>query len=188
VFSAGADRDVLTSGTRSSARLIRAIAGLYDRIDAQPLPIIAWLNGPAIGAGAFIALLCDVRFVSSRGMLEVPGARYGIAFSPWMVRVTVRELGQALARQLLMADKPVSARAMLHLGIGSALVNKLDSAVQKVEELAALSAPVLGAHRRALQGSGDEAEKLFAQVVSAGEFGKGLVGQYGVRTRSDNDE
>jgi enoyl-CoA hydratase len=69
-FSAGADLDGVYDDTFRTA-LYRTLRALTD----APVPVIAALNGPAVGAGAQLAIACDLRVGGERAFFAVPTAR-----------------------------------------------------------------------------------------------------------------
>jgi enoyl-CoA hydratase len=50
------------------------------------VPVIAAVNGPAIGAGAQVALACDLRVAAPAAAFAIPAARLGLAVDPWTIR------------------------------------------------------------------------------------------------------
>ncbi len=81
------------------------------------IPTLAALDGPAVGAGAALALACDVRIASPRASFAVPFTRLGI--HPGMATTyLLREVaGVAVARDLLLTGRRIGASEMLRFGI-----------------------------------------------------------------------
>lgn len=96
-FCAGADLDgVYGDGFRTALyRMLRAITDL-------PAPVIAAVNGPAIGAGTQLAIACDLRVAEVSAVFAVPTARNGLAVDPWTVRRLAVLAGGGSARALLL--------------------------------------------------------------------------------------
>ncbi|MGB5113084.1 MAG: enoyl-CoA hydratase [Mycobacterium sp.] len=100
VFSAGAD----LSGAEGVARdLPEKAKALNLAIDASPVPVIAALNGPAIGAGVILAMICDLRVAAPGTFFQFPVAKYGLALDNWSVRRLVSLVGHGRARAMLIA-------------------------------------------------------------------------------------
>ena len=83
-FCAGGDLSVLaraaTEGTLVEMLTTNAaaFADLIEAIVACPRPVVALLDGPAVGGGACLALACDVRIATPRARLVLNWARYGL--------------------------------------------------------------------------------------------------------------
>jgi enoyl-CoA hydratase len=144
VFSGGADLDELESlrGDRTAAAL-----------EAAPQVTIAAMTGSALGAGFLIATACDVRVLSAEARVGVPAAQLGLVLSRPDVARVVRVAGPALAAELLLCARVLSAREALDHG----LVSRVEASARvraAVDELAAevarLSPRSVGAMKRHL--------------------------------------
>ena len=85
------------------------------------VPTIAALNGPAVGAGAALALACDLRYAAASARFSVPFARLGMhpgMATTWLLPEVV---GIAAARELLVTGRTVDAEEMLQLGLVSSV-------------------------------------------------------------------
>lgn len=111
-FCSGADLDAVYSDEFRAAlgALLRALA-------AAPVPIVAAVNGPAIGAGTQIAIACDLRVVAPTARFGVPTARNGLAVDPWTVARLVDVAGGGVARALLLGVDTVAAERALATGL-----------------------------------------------------------------------
>jgi enoyl-CoA hydratase len=97
-FCSGADLDeVYTDGFRDA--LYAALRAVTD----SPVPVVAAVNGPAIGAGTQLAIACDLRVGAPGAVFGVPTARIGLAVDPWTVRRLAQIAGGGTARALLLA-------------------------------------------------------------------------------------
>jgi methylglutaconyl-CoA hydratase len=119
-FSAGADlaalRALQDASPRENERDSRHLAGLFRRIYQHPLPIIAQVNGPAVGGGAGLAAVCDFSLVAEEAKIGFSEVRIG--FVPAIVTVFVRrKLGEAAARDLLLRGRLVEGREAASLGL-----------------------------------------------------------------------
>lgn len=84
------------------------------RIAEHPLPIIAALNGPALGAGALIAAACDFRVACPAASFKVTAIGYGSANASWSLS---RLVGPARAKDILMTGRSVQAEEALAIGL-----------------------------------------------------------------------
>ena len=58
-----------------------------------PVPVIADIQGPAVGAGCQLALACDLRVMGEGAVTWVPAVQHGFALDPWTVNRAVELLG-----------------------------------------------------------------------------------------------
>lgn len=111
-FCSGADLDEVY-GTRFRDALY---AMLHTVADA-PVPVVAAVNGPAIGAGTQLAIAADLRVVAPTARFGVPTARIGLAVDPWTIRRLGALAGNGAARTLLLACEQLDATAALACGL-----------------------------------------------------------------------
>jgi enoyl-CoA hydratase len=114
---------------------------IWDLLDVE-LPLVAALNGPAVGLGASIALLCDVIFMADTASLADPHVRVGIVAGDGGAAIWPLVLGPARAKQYLLTGDPLGAAEAERLG----LVNRVVSAAE-------LEAEALGFARRLAAGA-----------------------------------
>src|SRR4029077_7463476 len=83
-FCSGADlvTRFAPEGGGASDTFRPAFEKVLDAIVDYPAPVIAALNGPAIGAGMQLAVACDVRVAALGARMAIPGGRLGIHLSP----------------------------------------------------------------------------------------------------------
>ncbi|MEJ5997300.1 enoyl-CoA hydratase [Corynebacterium sp. H130] len=81
-----------------------------------PVPIIADIQGPAVGAGVQLALACDLRVVGPNAWFQVPPAKLGFALDNWTIRRTVELLGGSIARGVLIAAQKIDAQQAHNVG------------------------------------------------------------------------
>ncbi|KAA0117183.1 enoyl-CoA hydratase [Mycolicibacterium sp. P9-22] len=100
VFSAGAD---LSDAQGVAQELPDKITALNLAIDGSPVPVVAALNGPAIGAGVILSMICDLRVAVAGTYFQFPIAKYGLALDNWSIRRLVSLVGHGRARAMLIA-------------------------------------------------------------------------------------
>lgn len=103
-FCAGADLDGVY-GPQFRDALYRLLYGLAE----LPVPVVAAVNGPAVGAGTQLAIACDLRVATDNAFFAVPTARNGLAVDPWTVRRLALLAGGGAARAMLLGADKVSA-------------------------------------------------------------------------------
>jgi len=122
------DLEKLESLRRDAKQLI------WDLLDVE-LPIVAALNGAAVGLGASIALLCDTIFMAEGASLADPHVRVGIAAGDGGAAIWPLVLGPARAKQYLLTGDAVSAEEALRMG----LVNRVVPAGELADEALAFA-------------------------------------------------
>ena len=94
---------------------------IWDLLDV-PLPIVAAINGPAIGLGASLALLCDTIFMAESAHLADPHVLVGIVAGDGGAAIWPLAVGPARAKQYLMTGDPVPALEAERLGLVNRVV------------------------------------------------------------------
>jgi enoyl-CoA hydratase len=132
-------------------RYYRAFLGIRE----VGVPVVAALNGPAIGAGAGLALACDLRVAGPRLRMAFPFVKLGLPPGMGTTFLLPRLVGPGVARELLLTGRTVGAEEALELG----LIHRLTAQERVLEEALALAREVAGnspaavrATRRLLQG------------------------------------
>ncbi|WP_370246560.1 enoyl-CoA hydratase [Nocardioides sp.] len=148
-FCAGADLDGVYGD-----EFLTALYGMLHGLTRLPVPIVAAVNGPAIGAGTQLALACDLRVADERARFAVPTPRNGMAVDAWTIRTLAAILGGGPARRLLLAAEEVDRTEALAHG----LVDRpgtLEDALAWAAEIATL-APLSLAHNKLVLNGGDD--------------------------------
>lgn len=120
VFASGADIAELRERRRDDA-LAGINSTLFARIAALPLPVIAALDGHALGGGAELAFAADFRLGTPRLRLGNPETGLGIlpaAGATWRLKELV---GEPLAKEILLAGRILSAEEALDVRLVSSL-------------------------------------------------------------------
>lgn len=140
-FCSGADLDeVYTAEFRD------ALYGMLHAVADAPVPVVAAVNGAAIGAGTQLAIAADFRVVASEARFAVPTARIGLAVDPWTIRRLALLAGNGVARRLLLACDQIGADDALAGGLADR-VGTLEDAVAWTQDMAAL-APLTQAYSK----------------------------------------
>jgi enoyl-CoA hydratase len=123
VFCAGAD----LSGDVFAAEFPDKAIALNKAIDAVPVPVIAAINGPGIGAGVQLAMVCDLRVVAAEAYFQFPIARYGLALDNWSIRRLSALAGYGRARGMLLAAEKLDASTALMTGMANRIGSLADA-------------------------------------------------------------
>jgi enoyl-CoA hydratase/carnithine racemase len=110
-FSGGAD---LSLENAERAELSDQLYRLYQRMLLHPAPIVAAVDGAAVGGGAQLALACDIRVGGPRAELHFVGPAHGLAIGSWGLPSIV---GRSRAMELCLSMRPVAAEEALALGL-----------------------------------------------------------------------
>ena len=121
-FIAGADINELTAQTPIQAKQ-RAIRGqeIFRRFETSPKPIIAAVNGFALGGGCELAMACHVRIAGDAAKFGQPEVKLGICPGYGGTQRLPRLIGLGRALQLLMTGEMIDAAEAYRIG----LVNKV---------------------------------------------------------------
>ena len=117
-FVGGADINELAALDRDSARdFITLVHRCCDAFRRLPVPVIARIDGYALGAGLELAAACDLRVASERSHFGMPEVRIGI---PSVVEAALlpRLIGAGRARRLLLTGETIDAADRARLGPG----------------------------------------------------------------------
>jgi len=130
VFSAGGDpKRMLAAGLypdMSTAELRRFYARGIQRLpmafQALELPIIAAVNGPAIGAGCDLACFCDLRIASTSASFAASFVKLGLVPGDGGAWILPRIVGLANASEMLLTGDSIDAATAQRIGLVSAVV------------------------------------------------------------------
>ena len=89
---------------------------IWDLLDVE-IPIVAAVNGPAVGLGASLALLCDVIYMADTASIADPHVRVGIVAGDGGTAIWPLAVGPARAKEYLLTGDPVSAEEAERIGL-----------------------------------------------------------------------
>ena len=140
-FVAGADiSEMATLNVQQGQTFGMRGAGVFRKIETLPVPVIAAVNGFALGGGCELAMACDIRICSENAKFGQPEVGLGIipGFSG-TVRLA-RLVGMGIAKQLIYTGKPIKADEALRIGMVNAVVPQaelMDKALELANQIAA---------------------------------------------------
>jgi len=157
-FCAGADLTGVEEAEFAAA-LGRALRGFV----ALPVPVIAAIDGPALGAGAQLVSVCDLRVATAASVVGVPAARLGLVIDHWTIDRIRSEFGAATARAMLLAAETYTGERLYQSGVVHRL-GTVDDALAWAAEIASLAPLSHAAHKAGLgaEAIGDERERFEA--------------------------
>jgi enoyl-CoA hydratase/carnithine racemase len=117
----------------------------YNRIALSSVPVIAAINGPAVGLGFVIASLCDIRIMADNAILSTAFSRRGLIAEHGIAWQLPRLVGYSAAYDLLLTARRVDAAEALRIGLVSRVVpaaELMEAAMQVADDLAENVSPV----------------------------------------------
>ncbi len=140
-FVAGADIGELATQTALQGRdIARKGQGIFDRIENLGKPVIAAVNGFALGGGCELALACHVRVASENAKIGTPEVKLGLICGYGGTQRLPRLVGRGRALEILLTGDPVDAAEAYRIG----LVNKVVPQDKLLEESETLLRRMLG--------------------------------------------
>ncbi|MEI9993688.1 MAG: enoyl-CoA hydratase-related protein [Rhizomicrobium sp.] len=147
-FSAGNDLKVTAAGGGSAASILprhaSGFAGLVSRFDLDK-PLIAAVNGIAMGGGFEIALACDIILASEAAVFALPEPRVGLAALAGGLHRLPREIGTKRALGMILTGRRVGAAEGKELGFvnevvpAAELMPRAKALAQQIMELSPMS-------------------------------------------------
>lgn len=95
---------------------------LATAVGEVPLPVVAALNGAAVGAGCDLAVACDIRLGTPTTRLGMPPARLGLLYGRRGTERLVRTVGLPAAKEMLLTGSLVDAQRAYDIGLLSRIV------------------------------------------------------------------
>ena len=157
VFCAGFDLEEFRQ-TERHAELLDSSSQYHRDLWHFPKPVIAAINGPAVGGGFDLTTLCDIRLCSETAWFSHPEVKYGapVMFTPfrWIV-------GEGIARELCLTGRRIDPQEALRIG----LVNRVESADLLLDSALAMALSICEAPAATLR---------YAKQFFTGNSGKGF--------------
>jgi enoyl-CoA hydratase len=145
-FIAGADVAEMCCFNESQARIFSETGNaLFRKIETFPIPVIAAINGYALGGGNELALSCDIRICSENAVFGQPEAGLGITPGFGGTQRLARVIGSASkAKELLFTCRNIKAEEALQIGMVSCVFSseELLPEAQKMANRIASNAPI----------------------------------------------
>ena len=138
-FCAGADlKERATLPEDQVRRFIFTIRNLFTFIESMNKPVIAAVNGIALGGGTELALACDIRIASESATMGLTETRLAIIPGGGGTQRLPRLVGRGKAKELIFTGRRVDAKEALEIG----LVNKVTPADKLIDECLAMAAMI----------------------------------------------
>ena len=117
-FVAGADIALMRDQNKMEAMAFaRQGSDLFRRMEQLQIPVIAAVNGYALGGGFELALACDIRLASENAVFALPEVTLGIIPGFGGTQRICRTLGIGMAKELLFTGRKMKAQEALNCGL-----------------------------------------------------------------------
>ena len=186
-FVAGADIGSMSTMTRAEGEAFGKLGNdIFLMIESFPLPVIAAVNGFALGGGCELAMSCDIRICSDNAMFGQPEVGLGITPGFGGTQRLPRLVGMGMAKQLLYTARNIDAAEALRIGLVNAVIPQaelLDAALKMAGQIAKNAPIAVRACKKAvnegMQVSIDKAveieEKLFGDCFETHDQVEGMA-------------
>ena len=186
-FVAGADIGSMSTMTQAEGEAFGKLGNdIFLMIESFPLPVIAAVNGFALGGGCELYMSCDIRICSDNAMFGQPEVGLGITPGFGGTQRLPRIVGLGMAKQLLYTARNIDANEALRIGLVNAVVPQPDlmDTAMKMANTIAKNAPIAvrackKAVNEGMQVSIDKAveieEKLFGDCFETHDQVEGMA-------------
>lgn len=135
-FCAGADLNMMKgAGAVRGTELSRIGQRLGDYIEAMTKPVIAAINGYALGGGIELAMACDIRLASENAQIGQPEINVGLIPGWGGTQRLPRYVGKGIAKEMIFTGKRIDAKTAERMGLVNTVVPP-DQLRAKAKELA----------------------------------------------------
>lgn len=136
-FAAGADIEALAAmGYQEIVRWNRALQRALTRIAELPVPVVAAVDGPALGGGLELALAADHRIAGAKALVGLPEVTLGIMPGSGGTQRLRAIVGPSRAKELMMTGRRLDAEQALELGVVDEVV-PADETIDRARAFAA---------------------------------------------------
>ena len=175
-FCGGADVSTFASQNLSVVmQFTEAGQDLFTRIETYPKPVVAAINGPAMGGGFELVLSCDIRVMSKKAQLRLPELTIGIAPGFGGIQRLARQVGVARAKEVVLLSDPISPEKAQDWGIVNFVVeaDKFEAAVEEIARKLAVGPPLTQKLAKSAFYYGAQADQrtgLFIEAAVSGDL------------------
>ncbi len=175
-FVAGADIAAMRDMNQAEARGFGALGHrVFSMIEHLRFPVVAAVNGFALGGGCELALACDFIYASSKAKFGQPEVNLGIIPGFGGTQRLPRRVGPGMARELIYTGKMISADEALRIGLANAVFEPdelLAAAAKAAADIAAKGPLAIAAAKRLIRDGMDiplpQANKVERDAFGAG--------------------
>jgi len=159
-FSAGADIASMKAMTKAQALVYAQLGqGTFDAIEALACPVIAAVNGFALGGGCELALACDFIYASDKIKIGQPEVKLGVLPGFGGTQRLARRVGLGHARELIYTGRQLNSEEALRIGLVNEVWPKaelMERTLERARMIAANGPRSVAAAKRAIDLGWDE--------------------------------
>ncbi len=173
-FVAGADIGEMSSLTKAEGEAFGKKGNdIFRQIETLPIPVIAAVNGFALGGGCEIAMSCDFRICSDNAVFGQPEVGLGITPGFGGTQRLARLVGPGMAKQMIYTARNIKADEAFRIGLVNQVVpqEELMPVVEKIANGIAMNAPIAVRNCKKAINDGLEAGMEEAIVIEEKLFG-----------------
>ncbi len=135
-FAAGADiNELLKRDPVAAINAAKLGTELFTRIEELDIPVIAAVNGYALGGGCELAMACDIRIASEKARFGQPEINLGIIPGAGGTQRLPRLVGLGMAKKLVLTGEIIDAHEALRIGLVDEVVEH-DRLMERAKEIA----------------------------------------------------
>ncbi|WP_254529429.1 enoyl-CoA hydratase/isomerase family protein [Natrinema gelatinilyticum] len=181
-FSAGGDIERMIEGIENEVpaddrvrRLQRSTNVLFGRLIEFPIPTIALVDGPAVGAGANLALACDMQLATEDAVFGFVFRQVGLSVDAATSYLLPRVVGENVAKELVLTGDIIGADRAKVIGLVNHVYDsdEVDEQVDAFVEKIVSGPPIALRHANRLVGEG--LEKSLDQALTDEAVAQGIV-------------
>ena len=154
---------------------VAALRRLLLAICDLPAPVVAAVEGAALGAGMQLAIACDLRVARPDATFGIPAAKLGLMIDRWSVQRLVAMAGDGPTRAMLLAAEVLSGEEAHRLGLVQR-TGGIDDAMAWAEEISRLAPLSIAGHKLALnEATDDEFGIAFGRAWTSDDVAEGMA-------------
>ncbi len=173
-FVAGADIGEMSTLTKAEGEAFGKKGNdVFRKIETFPIPVIAAINGFALGGGCEISMSCDIRICSDNAIFGQPEVGLGITPGFGGTQRLARLVGQGMAKQMIYSAINIKADEALRIGLVNAVYTQeeLLPAAKKLASRIASNAPIAVRNCKKAINEGTQVDMDQAIVIEEKLFG-----------------
>ena len=173
-FVAGADIGEMSTLTKAEGEAFGKKGNdIFRKIETFPIPVIAAVNGFALGGGCEISMSCDIRICSDNAVFGQPEVGLGITPGFGGTQRLARLVGPGMAKQMIYTARNIKADEAYRIGLVNAVYpeEELMAAAEKMAAGIAKNAPIAVRNCKKAINEGLDAEMDDAIVIEEKLFG-----------------